>query len=205
MARRSDHNRSELKAMAIEAGLEIIINDGLNALSTRKISKKIGYTVGTLYNIFKNLDDLIGQINLGTITKMVKAIMAQNSQNMTPEEELIQIGYNYISFAYNNFNRWNALFLHQIPEGSKLPDKNFEHFLELHSYLVRTILKIDKFSEDDAKLHSKILWSSVHGICILGITQKIQSDSEAHLHFMLKSLVNTQIIGMKQILSKRNS
>ena len=40
---------------------------GLSGFSTRQIAKKIGYTLGTLYNIFESYDDIILHINAATL------------------------------------------------------------------------------------------------------------------------------------------
>lgn len=200
MARRSDHNRQELKTLALNAGLASIVDKGLNKLSARKIAKDIGYTVGTLYNLFKDLDDLIIQINLQTLQDLTKAIIPKPSLQTDPEQELIDIGYHYIDFAQHNFNRWNALFLHQIPNDRSLPDENFGYIVQLHNYLVATILKIAPFTQQDAELNARILWSSIHGICMLGVTQKLELVSDGNLHLMAETLVKNQIFGMKQKL-----
>jgi len=67
MGRRYDHTRKELKEMAIKAGTKLIEDKGLQNCSARKIAKKIGYSVGTLYNVFENYDDLVLHINAVTL------------------------------------------------------------------------------------------------------------------------------------------
>ena len=59
MARRSDHSRDELRKMTLNAAGRIIAERGLDGLSIRGIAQEIGYTSGTLYQLFRNLDDLI--------------------------------------------------------------------------------------------------------------------------------------------------
>ena len=44
--------------MAMAAAREIAEKEGLRGLTARRIAREIGYTVGTLYNLFDNLDDL---------------------------------------------------------------------------------------------------------------------------------------------------
>ena len=70
MARRSDHNRDELRNMALEAAYEIVVSEGARNLTTRKVAARIGYSVGTLYLIFKNLDDLKLALNIQSITRL---------------------------------------------------------------------------------------------------------------------------------------
>ena len=63
MARRSDHTRAELKDLALEAARSIVREKGVSALSTRKLADRIGYTSGTIYQVFQNRDDLVEQMN----------------------------------------------------------------------------------------------------------------------------------------------
>ena len=58
MGRRADHSRDELFEMALSAAREIAEEDGLGGLTARRIAAKIGYSAGTLYNLFDDLDDL---------------------------------------------------------------------------------------------------------------------------------------------------
>ena len=70
MARRSDHSREELRAMALKAGREIIMEQGVKNLTTRAVAKRMGYSPGTLYMLFENADDLKFAINVGTLVEL---------------------------------------------------------------------------------------------------------------------------------------
>ena len=63
MGRRNEHSRAELREIALQAAEHLVAEGGLAALSTRKVAAHIGYTVGSLYLVFHNLDDLIIQMN----------------------------------------------------------------------------------------------------------------------------------------------
>ena len=67
MGRRNDHTRKELKEMAIKAGVELIEEGGFQNFSIRKVAARIGYSAGTLYNVFENSDDLVFHINSVTL------------------------------------------------------------------------------------------------------------------------------------------
>jgi AcrR family transcriptional regulator len=67
MARRSDHTRDELHRLALDAARRITEREGLRGLRARQIARDIGYTIGTLYNLFEDLDDLILHLNGETL------------------------------------------------------------------------------------------------------------------------------------------
>jgi len=59
MGRRSVHTPEELRELIIQAATEIVEQHGLEGLSAREVAKRIGYSPGTIYNVFENLDDLL--------------------------------------------------------------------------------------------------------------------------------------------------
>ncbi len=70
MARRADHTREELASMALKAARDIIVKSGAAAFSTREVAARMGYTVGTLYQLFRDAEDLIERVNAETPTEL---------------------------------------------------------------------------------------------------------------------------------------
>ena len=54
MARRTGLTRPEIQSSALAAGRKLIVKNGLKTFSMRQVASEIGYTVGTLYNVFKD-------------------------------------------------------------------------------------------------------------------------------------------------------
>ena len=122
MARRNDHTREELMEMAISAGQKIISEDGFDQFSARKVAKEIGYTVGTIYNIFDSHNDLILHINSATLDDMYAFITHKMNKKHSGNNAIKNLFSYYIMFAQENYNRWSALFEFNIPQGDSLPD-----------------------------------------------------------------------------------
>ena len=83
MARRSEHSREQLTEMILNAAQQIVINDGFAGLSARKIATDIGYTVGTLYIVFDNLDDIILHINARTLDEMRQRLTGRSCKRLS--------------------------------------------------------------------------------------------------------------------------
>ena len=58
MGRRSSHTAEELRELILDASTALISEGGLASLSAREVARRIGYSPGTLYNVFENLDDV---------------------------------------------------------------------------------------------------------------------------------------------------
>src|ERR1700743_3216917 len=76
MARRSDHSRAELETLIVEEAHRQLEAIGFAHFSAREVAKRIGYSVGTLYNVFGSLNRLMLAVNARTIVLWVAEIEA---------------------------------------------------------------------------------------------------------------------------------
>src|SRR5687767_12593733 len=67
MGRRSDHSRAELEELILLAGEAHLAQVGFAAFSAREVAKRIGYSIGTIYNVFGSYDRLVLAINARTL------------------------------------------------------------------------------------------------------------------------------------------
>ena len=67
MGRRSDHSREQLREIIISAGHRQMLDVGFARFSAREVAKRVGYSIGTLYNVFGSYDGLILAINGRTL------------------------------------------------------------------------------------------------------------------------------------------
>jgi AcrR family transcriptional regulator len=179
MGRRNDHSREEIREMALQAAESIVVEQGLAGLSARKITARIGYTVGSLYLVFRNLDDLIAQVNERTLDDLFEALKAAvGGRDLSPRHGILALGRAYIEYAVTHSYRWKMIFEHRMPEGESVPDSFKERVTRMFA-LVQEHLKdlAGQRSEAQLELAAQALWSGVHGVCILGLDQKLQTTS----------------------------
>lgn len=124
MGRRGDHTYKQLTDMIIKAAYNLMEKEGYNKISTRKIASEIGYTVGTLYNIFENLDDIFVHVNSLTLDKLHNALIQalKKAENSNPKIQPIKVlADTYIKFSQENFHLWCALFEYKLPNDQVIP------------------------------------------------------------------------------------
>jgi len=201
MGRRNDHTRKDIKQMAIDAGLEIIEQNGFLGLSTRKVASKIGYSVGTLYNVFENLDDLIFHINALTLKELYYYV-EENLNSQQGVEAIKKIGASYIEYSTESSNKWSALFEYQRPPESEVPDWYLEKVNKLLTLPEKYLVGMFGGDEEVARKVSRILWGGVHGICSLGRTHRLGGDNPEVLKAMAYSLIENYLKGMTQDIAK---
>ncbi|MBI2720044.1 MAG: TetR/AcrR family transcriptional regulator [Rhizobiales bacterium] len=195
MARRSDHSRDELTRMALAAARKIIAKQGLRGLSTRQIAAGIGYSPGTLYQLFEDLDDLILHINAATLDGLIEACRDVDLA-AGPEAALEELARRYISYVGNNRGLWNAVFEHSLPEGRIAPDWLRERTRSLLGLAERAIAPLFQESEEAARRHeAQVLWASLYGIAALATAGKLPPGESPET--MVQSLVQNSVAGLR--------
>lgn len=200
MGRRSDHSRDELFAMALKAARDIAEEEGLRGLTTRRIAREIGYTVGTLYNVFENLDDLIVHLNGTTLDALYEACSEARLDD-EPEAAVRVLAESYIRFIREHPKRWSILFEHRLPDGTELPEWYHEKIGRLLGLLEEALAPLFPSGQEAIKHHSaRVLWSSLYGICSLESRDKLVKTESAET--LSESLISNYVAGLRSNLSR---
>jgi AcrR family transcriptional regulator len=201
MARRSDHSREEIRDMALSATAEIIATQGYQLLSARKVASAIGYTVGTLYLVFDNLDDLILQVNGRTLDRLHQQIMADQERCTEPEDRLLQLGHSYIRFADSEPHAWKTIFEHRLSDDHEAPGWYREKVTRMFGLVEERLAQLPgERSPQEIAEAARAIWGGVHGICILAINQtldvagveSVQTITQLLMSNFLKGFINGQ-------------
>ena len=181
--------------MAILTGNQMIAQDGFAAFSARKLARRIGYTVGTIYNVFGTHECLIASINGHTLDELAQCVRQRLAAGVEGLDQLQVLATAYLDFACTHHQRWSALF--EAPRGSKadVPDwyraKREALFDLLEAPLSRMLS-----NPDAAKLAASTLWASIHGICILGTSGRLAVSSPSALQEMMDNLIVNYLKGL---------
>ena len=199
MARRSDHSRDELQGMAIRAAITILKQEGTQGLSTRKVAAAIGYTVGTLYLVFKNLDELILHVNAAALDELRVLMQAELAIDKDPQAQVLAMAQTYLRFARAQFARWSLLFSHRLPAGVALPDWFHDKVRVLFTLVAQPLQQINpKLTALEYQQATHVLWSSVHGVCELGLNEKLSLGGEIRAEDLIDALVKNYLKGFTQ-------
>jgi Uncharacterized protein conserved in bacteria len=196
MARRGEHSREEIRGMALAAAERIVAQQGYTGLSARKIAAEIGYTVGSLYLVFRNLDDLILHINVRTLDQLSSTLDQAIATCAQPEACLIALGRAYIRFASEQRHRWRLIFEHRLPEDEALPAWYKDQVMGLFDKVERQLSFLaPQHSRQEIGLAARALWGGVHGICVLALTGKLDVVGVQSVVGLAESLIKNYLAG----------
>lgn len=185
--------------MAVMALLDIVERQGSAALTARAVAEAIGYTVGTLYLAFRNLDDLILHGNARTLVELGAHMKRAAARAGTTQARVRAMGRAYIRFAQLHPERWQLIFEHRLPDGTDIPDFYQAHITALFTQVESALSPLlpDAAPVQLARA-ARALWGGVHGVCILGITGKLSVTGQVTVASLADTLIENYLLGLAQ-------
>lgn len=169
MARRKDHSREELTQLAIEAGRQLVVRNGPAALTARNVAKEIGYTPGTLYNIFENIDALAAAINIVSMDAFAEKLANIIECNSDSPTRLREVSQAYLDFHKEEPHLWSLLFALPIDHHSEPYTRAIHRIFDQVTECIEPLC----VDSESARRKAKVLWSTLHGICLLAQSGKL--------------------------------
>ncbi len=150
--------------MIVREGHRQISDVGFAHFSAREVAKRIGYSIGTIYNVFESYDLLIVAINARTLALWQAHLEAR--LDGIREGRLRTLVEAYFEFAILHRHAWTALYDHRLPDDVRAPEYYREQIRSLTGIVrdeIAAVLPEDKIDEADALTRS--LLATVHGHC----------------------------------------
>jgi AcrR family transcriptional regulator len=197
MGRRSTHTSQQLRELILNAAQEIIQSQGLAGLSAREIARRIGYSPGTIYNMFQNLDDVVLNVEARVLDaldgRLIGVLRGDGDENGRVE----RLAQAYLAFTQENPRLWNLLFEHHMPTNSELPAW-YQQKLEGLMRRVEEALGPHFQAGHDAERQraARVLWAGVHGITSLSTADKLSVVTNETASRLIEDLVGTYLAGL---------
>lgn len=175
MGRRNEHTREQQREMALAAAELMVVKEGMAGFSMRKVAQAIGYTVGNLYLLFSNQDDLLAAVNERTADSVHAFLQDAIEPLSAPMDRLHAMSSAYIEFALRHPNRFRLMFEHQLPPEMRprqATDVRLKRLFDLVEGELRPLLPAVK--ADALRAGAVMLWSAVHGVCVLAVSSKLR-------------------------------
>jgi len=166
-----------VKVLAIDAAEKTIHENGILGMNARHIAKNIGCAVGTLYNHFSSIDELILAVNLRTLAKLETALQQSTLQASNGNQGIQAIVDAYMKFALEHTHAWQTLFEHHMPKHAEIPQAYFQQRQQLFQHIEAQLKSSHPTMNDmQSKLESRALWAGIQGVCVLAINKKLNDD-----------------------------
>lgn len=166
MGRRSDHSRDELQALILQEGAALLARNGLARFSAREVAKRVGYSIGTIHNVFGGYDGLVAAINTRTFG-LWAAHLSERLEG-ADDDRIAALVDGYFAFARENPHLWTAIYDHHPDRLSEADDAARGVLTEIVVAEVARALGREADAEVGALARSLI--ATVHGHCAFALS-----------------------------------
>jgi len=178
MGRRSDHSRAELRELIVAEGHLQMAEHGFARFSARQVARAIGYSIGTIYNLFPSLDQLIVAINTRTIAMWTEFV--RRRLEGVGDDRIGVLVRAYFEFAREHTNLWMAIYDHRLPAGMSLPSEDDDSRRQLTMIVVRQLAALlPDVDEAHVERLARSLIATVHGHCTYALNGSFELMGEA--------------------------
>ncbi len=196
MGRRSQHSPDELRQLILEAAHRIIATGGFSELSAREIAREIGYAPGTLYNLFRNLDEILLRVETEIFGRLDKALSVE-MEGRKGIDAVRRFAVAYAAFAYEHTKLWHLIQEHHLAVVQAGPDWYLEKVYAPAIRLEVVLAKLSGIQDvEQAARTARIIWSAVHGIIQVAMTAKFGALPQSTTVAMIENLVQNYLTGL---------
>lgn len=185
--------KTALREKLIDLAEAQIEAEGLASLRARELAKGAGCAVGAIYTHFNDLNALTLEVNGRTFKRLgaaVGAVVAE-TRDETPNRRLIAMSHAYLQFAMDHPKLWRALFDIEMRADGPVPHWYVDAIGKLFSFIASPLAHLfPDLSEGELDLLTRTLFSSVHGIVLLGLENRISAVPPDKLRRMIEMLLN---------------
>jgi len=169
MGRRSDHNRDELEELILAAGSALIAEVGLSGFSAREVARRIGYSIGTIHNVFGSIDRLIVAINTRSFVAWT-GDLRRALEAAGDGDRIAALVDGYFAFAQTNPNLWTAIYDHRLAL-TDLSDDDQTARGALTEIVVTEIARaLARPADQQVNTLARSLIATVHGHCAFAVS-----------------------------------
>lgn len=185
---RKQMEKEAIRKKILDAASEILVEEGYDKLSIRKIANKIEYSPGIIYHYFKDKGEIIAFIveeEYGRILKMISDIQLNEE---SPEKTLEETFRAYIELMLETPEKFRTILMNDIEavqekvnilgRGISKERKSLQGLCSM----IECGIEKGKFREMDVELTAQIIWTSTYGlISRLIIERNIPKDQKERL------------------------
>lgn len=196
--------REKMRAVMLAIAQRILETEGLPALQARRIAREADCAVGTLYNVFEGLDELIVEANARTLEALGKSLVLarDTAADQTVLGRLLAMAQAYLQFAREHDLAWRAIFEHHMASGQTVPSWYRDDQGQLFA-LVEQVLADSSIAVGKRAQAARALFSAVHGIIALAQDQKLgragPEDAAAHVRFIVTAIAHGLAAGEPEL------
>lgn len=187
-----------IKKKIIDAANEILIEEGYEKLSIRKIANKIEYSPGIIYHYFKDKAEIVTCIVDEGYKNILECVGKEPIDIEEPEKTIENNLRSYIELMLKTPQRFKAILMSDI-ESVQQKVNILHKGVSKERSSIQGLCKVielgierGRFRDIDAELTAQIFWTSTHGLVSRLVMEKNISEQQKErlIDHHFKMLIN---------------
>ena len=194
------NTKNEMYRALVTKGRNLVIEKGSDFLTARKLSEASGYSVGTIYNQFLNMDNYIIVQNMLTLDE-VYAYLSQVEKNANPYANINAYLDKFVAFVGENTNLWFLFYdFHLKKRTEPLPDEYVRKIVKLMKlFFADFSLICGSVKLREQKVLKKVLWLALFSMSPFLTDDLFEKFKDVKKNTTCKILLNTYLAGISTL------
>lgn len=189
--------REQLKKKIFNAATDIIIDEGFENLSIRKIAHRIEYSPGVIYNYFKDKNEIVALIISETIQRVCESMLSIEFEKKEPKAALEMGLIKFASAMLENRQQYKAIMLSGINISLFGEESKGTNILkELLIQVLSSGKKTGVFDIENEEMTSMLLISAVFGLINTIVQEKLEDEQMQKI--LIESYVKIIVRGVSK-------
>jgi AcrR family transcriptional regulator len=187
---RKQRQKEEVRTSILDTAWEMIVAEGWQSFSIRKVADAIEYSVPVIYSHFENKDAILLEFNRKGFELLAEALAAAKAGKDNPADQLRAMGRAYWDFAFSNREYYQLMFGLGIPTcdtASRIPA--LADFNQVITASIVAMAPPDKKPAFDPWLKYQSFWSMLHGLVSINMVSPSRAEKPDSGHAVLPQLV----------------
>lgn len=194
---RRKRQKEEMRASILEAAWQLVLQDGWQALSIRKIADAIEYSAPVIYDHFANKEAILLELTKQGFRKLNTELVKAKEGALNSERQIEAMAYAYWKFAFDNTAYYQVMYGLGIPSCETVNQiSELSTFSELILQPIREMLTSSQKAETDPFLKLHTFWSMLHGLISINLMGGSGNKEELN-QMVLQDFISGFISGMK--------
>lgn len=176
---RRPYHHGDLRNALIEAGVRLLMDEGVHALDLRKVARLAGVSHAAPYRHFQDKQALLMAIVEEGFRKLGLAVAeAIGEGEADPATQLLAMGNAYVLFAVDHPAHFRLMF--NGSSGARTPDTGLYTTSKTSFHILLGIIQrgqeLGQFADVEPEELAKTVWSMVHGLATLIVEGQFPLD-----------------------------
>ena len=162
---RKIRHREEVRASILEAAKDVVLKEGWQALSIRRIAEAIDYSVPVIYDHFINKEALLLEFVKQGFSLLNTKLESAKVSGDDPETQIRAIGHAYLKFSADHKEYYRLMFGLGMPSCEavkEIPELNT--FVQIVMEPISELIRQNTHREMEERVKFKSFWASLHGL-----------------------------------------